>query len=94
MDGSNLQCFLINSEMDLAPDPSFRTTVFAGVPFVLSLDLDPGAIDQQVQRTLGTAIGYVDGQGFLTARQRAKVWHRPVEANQAQQAFDEPCRLP
>ena len=57
LDGSNLQCFLINSEMDLAPDPSFRTTVFAGVPFALSLDLDPGAIYQQVQQTLGAAIG-------------------------------------
>ena len=57
LDGSNFQCFIINSEMDLAPDSSFRTTVFAGVPFALSLDLDPGAIYQQVQQTRGAAIG-------------------------------------
>jgi hypothetical protein len=77
---------------DLAPDPSFRTTVFTGVPFALSLD--PGAINQQVQQTGSAAVRDVDGQGFLTARQRAKIGHRPIEANQAQQAFDEPCRLP
>jgi hypothetical protein len=45
MDGSDLQCFLINPEMDLAPDPPFGATVLAGVPFAFTLDLDPGAID-------------------------------------------------
>lgn len=57
-------------------------------------DLDPGAIDQQAQRTFAAALGDVNGQGFLTAVQCAEVGHRPVEANQAQQAFDEPFRLP
>lgn len=68
LDSSKLQCFLINSEMDLATDQSFRTTVFPGVLFALSFDLDPGAIDKKVQRTLGATVGDVDGQGFLTAR--------------------------
>ena len=94
LDSVDLQCFLINSEMDLAPDTPLRTAMFAGVPFAFSLDLDPGAIDHQVQRALGATVGDVNGQGFLTARQRAEVGHRPVEANQAQQAFDEPCCLP
>jgi len=44
LDSADLQCFLINSEMDLAPDTPLRTAMFAGVPFAFSLDLDPGAI--------------------------------------------------
>ena len=94
LDRADLQSFLINSEMDLASDPPFGTAMFAGVPFAFSLYLDSGAIDQEVQRTLRAAVLDVDGQGFLTARQRAEVGHRPVKANQAQQAFNEPCRLP
>lgn len=66
--GSNLQCSIINSEIDLAPDPSFRTTVFAGVPIALFLDLDLGAIDPQVQRPLGAAVGDVEDRERLTAR--------------------------
>ena len=34
LNSPNLQCFLIDAKVDFAPDPSFRTTVFAGVPFV------------------------------------------------------------
>ena len=94
LNSPNLQCFLIDAKVDFAPDPPLRAAMLAGVPFAFALNLDAGAIDQQVQRTLGAAIGDVDGQGFLAARQRAEVGHRPVEANQAQQAFDEPCRLP
>ena len=93
LDRANLQCFLVNPEVDLTPDPPFGAPVLAGVPFAFALDFDPGAIDQQVQRALGTAVGDVDGQGLLTARQSAEVGHRPVEANQTQQALDEPGRL-
>ena len=68
--------------------------MLAGVPLGFALNLDTGAVDQQVQRTLGAAIRDIDGQRLLAARQRAEVGHRPVEANQSQQAFDEACRLP
>ena len=42
--GSDFQCLLVNSEMDLAPDPPLGTAMLAGVPLAFALDLDPGAI--------------------------------------------------
>ena len=47
-----------------------------------------------MQRALRPAVGDVDGQGLLAAAQRAEVRHRPVETSEAQQALDEPGRLP
>ena len=47
-----------------------------------------------MQWPLGPTIREVYGQRFLAEAQRAEVGHRPVEADQLQQAFDEPGRLP
>ena len=44
-DGPDLQCFLVNPEMDLTPDPPFRAAMLAGVPLAFTFDLDPGAVD-------------------------------------------------
>lgn len=71
-----------------------RATMLARMPLAFALDLDPSAVDQQVERTPGAPIRDVDGEGLLVAAQRAEVGHRPVKADQAQQAFDEPGRLP
>jgi hypothetical protein len=43
-DGPNLQRFLVDPEVDLAPDAPFRATMLAGVPFAFALDLDAGAV--------------------------------------------------
>ena len=94
LDGSDFQRFLVDPEVDLAPDPAFRAAMLAGVPLAFALDLDARAVDEQVQRATRPTVGDVDGQGLLTAGQRAEVGYRPVEANQPQQALDEPGRLP
>ena len=43
LDCPNLQCFLIDPEMDLAPDATLGTAMLAGVPitFTFTLDLMP-----------------------------------------------------
>ena len=46
----NLQRLLVNSDMDLAPDPPFRAAMLARIPLPFALDLDAGAVDQEVQR--------------------------------------------
>lgn len=53
----------INPDMELAPDPAFRTTMLAGVPFAFSLDLDPSAVDQKMKRPTRAAIRDIDRQG-------------------------------
>jgi len=40
---------LVNSNVDLAPDAPFRAAMLAGIPLPFALDLDAGAVDQQVQ---------------------------------------------
>ncbi len=52
LDGANLQCLLVDSEMDLAPYPPFGAAMLARIPLAFALDLNTGAIDQQVQRPL------------------------------------------
>ena len=68
LDGSDLQRFLVDPEVDLAPDASIAATMLAGVPLAFALDLDARAVDEQVQRALRPSVGDVDGQGLLTAR--------------------------
>lgn len=80
-DDSDLQRFLVDPEVDLAPDPPFGATMFAVVPLAFALDLDAHAVDKQVQRALLPKVADVNGQGRLTAGQRAEDGHRPVEAN-------------
>src|SRR5690606_37550953 len=94
LDSADLQCLLVDSEVDLAPDAPLGAAVLARVPLAFALNLDAGAVDQQVQRPFGATIRNVDGEGLLASAQRAEVGHRPVKADQAQQAFDEPGRLP
>ena len=94
LNGTYLQCFLVNAEVDFSPYPPFGATMLAGVPLAFALDLDARAVDEQVQRAFRPPVGDVDSQRLLTARQGVKIWHRPVEADQLQQAFDEPGRLP
>ena len=62
LDGTDLQRLLIDPEVDLSPDPPFGTAVLAGIPLPFALDLDAGAVDQQMQRALGAAIGGVHGR--------------------------------
>jgi hypothetical protein len=61
----DFQCFLVDPDVDLAPDAPFGAAMLAGVPLAFALDLDAGAVDQQVQRAVRSAIGDVDLQGLL-----------------------------
>jgi hypothetical protein len=106
LDGPDLQCLLVDPEMDLAPDAALGTAMLAGVPLAFSLHLDPprrfartgGAyrldVDQEMQRTLRPPMRNVHGKGLLATAGRAEVRHIPVQTDQPQQALDKPCRLP
>jgi len=94
LDGANFQCLLINPEVDLPPDAAFGPTVLARVPFPFALNLDPSAVDQQMQRPLRAPMGDIHGQCLLPTAEGAEIRHRPVQANQAQQALDKTSRLP
>ena len=65
--------------------------MLVGVPLPFALHLDARAVDQQVQRTVRAAVGDVNLQCLLAARQRAEGQGQPSQADQAQQALDEPA---
>ena len=52
LDRPDLQRLFVDPEMDLAPDAAFCPAVLARVPLTFPFDLDPGAVDQEMQRTL------------------------------------------
>ena len=89
----DFQCLLFDPDVDLAPYTALRAAMLAGVPFTFAFDLDPRAVDQQVQRALRAAIGDVDLQGLLAPAEGAEVRHSPVQVDQLQEAFDEAGRL-
>ena len=41
--------------------------VFSGLPLVISAELDPGAVDQQIERPIGAPLWDPDGQCLLPA---------------------------
>jgi hypothetical protein len=89
----DLQCLLVDPEVDPAPDAAFGASVLAGVPLAFPLDLDPGAVDQEVQRATRSSIRDVDLQRPLAPAQRAEIGHRPVQPGERQQARHQPRRL-
>lgn len=68
LDSANLPCFLVNPEVELAPDAPFRPTMLTCVPLAFAFDLDASAIDQQVQWFLRTTMWDDCGQRLLAAR--------------------------
>jgi len=90
----DLQRLFVDPKMDLAPDAPFGSAMLTCVPLTFTLDLDAGAVDQEVQGTLRATIGDVHNEGLLAARQSAEIRHRPVQPDQTQQTFDETRRLP
>ena len=82
LDGPTFLRVLVDPEVNLAPDATFRTAMIAGVPLTFALDLDACAVDQQIQQPRGATVGDVDGQELLAAAQRAKVGHCPAQPDQ------------
>ena len=52
LDGSDLQRFLVDPEVDLAPDAAFGAAMLTRMPLAFALDFDARAVDEQVQGAL------------------------------------------
>jgi hypothetical protein len=69
----------MDGQMYLAPLAATLNTVLGSLPLVISEDLDPSAVHQQVQRTIGAPVRDLDGQCFLPATQGQIVRHCLIE---------------
>jgi len=90
--GRGVGCGRVHRQMDLArplsdcmaiacramigvgPDP-----MLARLPCSVAEGPDSGAVDEQVQRPVGAAMGNLDGQGLLPPAQGGKTRNRPVQ---------------
>jgi hypothetical protein len=54
---------LVDPKVDLTPNPSFGAAMLTCVPLTFTLDLDPGASDQEVQWGLRAMIQNVSSDG-------------------------------
>ena len=88
-----LQRFLVNSDVNLAPDTSLGAAMLTGIPLTFALCFDACAIDQEVLRTCSTAIWQAYVQRSLTTAKGAEVWHRPIQPDELQQALHKTCGL-
>lgn len=77
--GADVRSGRIHGQMDLAPLPPALRAMLAGLPFAVAEKLDAGAVHEQVQRPVSTAIGDLHGQGFLPAAQGGEVRYGPVQ---------------
>ena len=69
--------------------PTMLPLLQGRLPLSFALDLDAGAVDQQVQGLLRPPERVVDLQGLLAVAQRAEARHRPFQVDQLQQALGE-----
>lgn len=91
--GADVGCGWVHGQMHLAPLATALRAMLARLPFAVAEELDPGAVDQQVQRAICAAIGNLDGQGLLPPAEGGKVRHGPVQASQPEQAGHHPGGL-
>ena len=67
------QRLFLNSNVDLAPDAAFGAAVIARIPRRFAHDLDPGAVDQKVQRPLFPRNGMLTFRVFWRLLRMLKV---------------------
>lgn len=80
--------------MDVAPLATTSNAMLASVPFAIAEKRDAGAVHEQVERAVGTAIRDLDRQRLLSAAQRRGIGNGPVQARQAKEAGNHADGLP
>jgi hypothetical protein len=93
LDCSNFQILFVDTDVVLAPDASLGAAMLAGIPFAFPFDLDPCAVDKQVQPALRAAIWSAHRKCILASTDGAEVRHVLIEAGQPKQAFYKARRL-
>lgn len=94
LDGPDVRSGGIHGQMHLSPLAAPLNAMLARLPFPVAKELDASAVHQKVQWSVGTAIGDLNLEGFLSAARRRDVRNGPVQPGQAQEARDHRGGLP
>src|SRR5512135_2274067 len=79
----------IDSQMELQPGPTLRVAMLSDFPLPLAIDLQPGAVEDQVERPLGT-FGQRDAKRGGAAAEGGVIRDGQVQAHQAEEGPGEP----
>lgn len=82
----------IDRYVDFTPGLAVCSAMFVRVLFHLFGSLDPGTVDQKMQRAIA-AISNINSQSFLPIAQGAEIRNRPSQASQARQVFNKTVGL-
>ncbi|KAF1018184.1 MAG: hypothetical protein E5299_00056 [Burkholderia gladioli] len=66
----------VEREIDFTPRAPLRVAVLAHLPFTFSIELQTGAVDNQMDRFIATKDRQFDIQRFCPATERGVIRHR------------------
>ena len=89
--GADVRRGRVHGQMDLAPLATTLNAMLARLPLAIAQKLDPGAVHEQVERAIGTAIRDMDGECLLPSAQGRIIRHGPVQVRHLQQAGHHPA---
>ncbi|KAF1008767.1 MAG: hypothetical protein E5299_01909 [Burkholderia gladioli] len=72
----------VEREMDFTPRAPLRVAVLAHLPFTFSIDLQTGAVDQQMDRFVVVKDRQFDIKRFFPAKECSVIRHRQARESQ------------
>ena len=84
----------IHCQMRLAPGAALRPAVFVHFPFAFAVQLEAGAVDDQMLRLVTVLGGQEYRQRLCTATERGIVWHQQIGECEFAQAVREALKRP
>ncbi|KAF1017887.1 MAG: hypothetical protein E5299_00219 [Burkholderia gladioli] len=83
----HLTCIRVEREMDFTPRAPLRVAVLAHLPCTFSIDLQTGAVDNQMDRFIVTKDRQFDIKRFCPATERGVIRHRQAREGQIAQTL-------
>ena len=83
----------VDGQVELQPGPPLGVAVLADLPLALAVDLQPGAVEDQVERPLGL-LGQRDPDGGGPAAEGGVIGHGQVHLHQLEERAGEPLGGP
>jgi len=83
----------VKADVQFAPGTPFLRAVFLDQPLARAAQLQPGTVNQQVDRSAGGAGLHWQLQALGPPAEGREIWHRQVEAEQLEDRADQPFGL-
>ncbi|KAF1005256.1 MAG: hypothetical protein E5299_02277 [Burkholderia gladioli] len=85
----HLTCIRVEREMDFTPRALLRVAVLAHLPFTFAIDLQTGAVDNQMDQFVVAKDRHFDIKRFCPEAERGVIRHRQALEGQSAQTLGE-----